>query len=303
MRRQESQQIANFAALHSQFDNISSKFTALHDSTNQLAVTVAYLQPISSVPIVRESSEYILSSISPTTTPGELSPRFQAGGNTVTDPTPGSLLSWICDYESADLDYDLDTDLSNVSNIGPKNDTRSALPLRTGIGVLSTTTSRAGAVLQPRTGIGVTSTFAHTHRFQRGHAIAHKLLAYHRRRWARVTPILWRAQPPPASTRPLLRSATAISRQTHRTTPSVHSPLRRQRPAAPLASTPSFARMLLSASTRTTSTVTSIHRTSIVSLPSAHPPCGFLELAGKDLRASTELYLSPDQSSQAGGTT
>ena len=105
MLRQESQQVANFAALHSQLDNISSKFTALHDRTNQLAVTVAYLQPRSTVPIVRASSAYISSSISPTTTPGELQPTFQAGGITVTDPTPGSLLSWICGYKSADLDY------------------------------------------------------------------------------------------------------------------------------------------------------------------------------------------------------
>ena len=93
--------------------------------------------------------------------------------------------------------------------------------------------------------------------------------AYHRRRRARVTPILWRAQSPPASTpsRPLLRAATTISLQTHRTTPSVHSLLRRQRAPAPLASTPgpSFARMLLSASTRTTRTVTSTHQTSIAS--------------------------------------
>ena len=36
------QQVANFAALHSQLDIISSKFIALHDCTNHRAITVAY---------------------------------------------------------------------------------------------------------------------------------------------------------------------------------------------------------------------------------------------------------------------
>ena len=150
MLRQESQQVANFAALHSQLDNISSKFTALHDRTNQLAVTVAYLQPRSTVPTVRASLAQISSSISPSTSPGKSPSTFQAGGITVTDPTPGSLLSWICGYESADLDSALDTDLSDASHTGPKNNNGAALSPRTYIRILSTPTSRTDAVLQPR---------------------------------------------------------------------------------------------------------------------------------------------------------
>ena len=84
-----------------------------------------------------------------------------------------------------------------------------------------------------------------------------------------VTPLLWRAQPAPASTpsRPLLRTYPTISLPTRRTTPSVHSPLRRQRAPAPLASTPSIARRLLSASTTTTRTTTPRPSTTAASPP------------------------------------